>query len=76
MKRKVFTEEQHPCKRIMPHVVGLTFYNESKPEGQQVSVGSGTIINPQRLILTANNVLKDGRSGLMSTEDFIVPESR
>lgn len=55
------------CRKIKPYVVGLTFFNQSKPE---FSVGTGTIINAEGLILTANHVLKDDSWVLMANRNF------
>ena len=48
---------QRPCRRINPYVVGLVFMHKKNPPG--VCYGTGTIINPRGLILTANHVLRD-----------------
>ena len=55
------------CRIIKPYVVGLTFFNQSTLE---YSVGTGTIINPEGLILTADHVLKDSGWGLMANRNF------
>ena len=53
----------------MPYVVGLVFVNQKKPPG--VWSGTGTIINPRGLILTANHVLKDEDWKLMAVRNFV-----
>ena len=60
---------QRPCRRINPYVVGLVFMHKKNPPG--VCYGTGTIINPRGLILTANHVLRDDDWILMATRNFV-----
>ena len=58
----------------MPYVVGLVFTHQKKLGW---SCGTGTIINPRGLILTADHVLKGEGWGMIASRNFLtrVPES-
>ena len=59
---------QRSCREIFPYVVGLIFINQK----EKISCcGTGTIVNPRGLILTANHVLKGSGWGMMANRNFI-----
>ena len=62
------------CRKLFPYVVGLAFHKQqSEKEPPQISVGTGTIINQQGLILTANHVLKDASWDMKAARNFVAP---